>query len=109
MIYRYRRLKLCSCGRIYARVEKQSHPVPILSRVVDTCHTCDKCIYHKTITSAITTKCCDIERRLNGCVITQQTRDIDPILIQCWASVEDDGPVLIQEWVDVFCTLLLTL
>ena len=39
--------------------------------------------------------------------ITQQTRDIDPMLVQCWASVVDDGPTLNQHWVNVSTTCLL--
>ena len=30
---------------------------------------------------------------------TQQTGGIHPMLFQCWASVEDGGPTLIQHWV----------
>ena len=29
---------------------------------------------------------------------TEQTRGFDPMLSQCWASVEDDGPTLTQQW-----------
>ena len=36
---------------------------------------------------------------------TQQTQDIDPMLVQCWASVVDGGPTLDQHWVDVLCLL----
>ena len=35
------------------------------------------------------------------CETTQQTRDIDPMLDQCWASVVDGGQTLVQHWVDV--------
>ena len=31
----------------------------------------------------------------------QQTRDIDPMLVQCWSTVYDAGPTLGQHWVDV--------
>ena len=31
----------------------------------------------------------------------QQTRVIQPMLFQCWASGEDDGPTLKQLWVNV--------
>ena len=31
---------------------------------------------------------------------TQQTRDIDPMMDQCWASVVDGGTTLVQHWVD---------
>ena len=39
------------------------------------------------------------------CVIShsldyKQTRGIDPILVQCWATVYDDGPTLNQYWVN---------
>ena len=36
---------------------------------------------------------------------TQQTRDIEPLLIQCWASVVDGGPTLNQQWLNVACLL----
>ena len=29
---------------------------------------------------------------------SQQTRDIHPLLLQCWASVYDAGPTLNQQW-----------
>ena len=38
-------------------------------------------------------------------ILTQQTRDIEPMLVQCWASVVDDGPALNQHWVNVSCLL----
>ena len=34
-----------------------------------------------------------------------QTRNIQPMLVQCWASVEDDGPTLYQHWLNVLCLL----
>ena len=36
---------------------------------------------------------------------TQPTRDIYPLLDQCWATVNDAGPTLVQHWVDVSCLL----
>ena len=36
---------------------------------------------------------------------TQRTRDIDPMLDRCWASVLDGGTTLVQHWVDVSCLL----
>ena len=36
---------------------------------------------------------------------TEQTRCFDPMLSQCWASVEDDGPTLPQQWANVLCLL----
>ena len=35
----------------------------------------------------------------------QQTRGIRPTLFQCWASVEDGGPTLKQDWVNAPCLL----
>ena len=32
------------------------------------------------------------------CSHTQQIRDIDPLLEQCWATVVDGGPALHQQW-----------
>ena len=40
------------------------------------------------------------------CLLTQQTRDVQPMLVQCWASVEDDGPTLYQHWLNVSCLLV---
>ena len=39
--------------------------------------------------------------------ISQQIRDFDPMLYQCWASVVNGGPTLLQHWVDVPCLLKL--
>ena len=36
---------------------------------------------------------------------SHQTRGIHPMLIQCWASVEDGGPTLKQHWVNAPCLL----
>ena len=38
------------------------------------------------------------------CVDPQQTRDIHPMLDQCWATVYDAGPALIQHCVDIILT-----
>ena len=35
--------------------------------------------------------------------VFQQTGYTDPMLVQCWASVADDGPTLNQHWVSVSC------
>ena len=35
----------------------------------------------------------------------QQTRDIQPMLYQCWSTVYDAGPTLVHHWVDVSCLL----
>ena len=37
--------------------------------------------------------------------LSQQTRGIHPMLLQCWASVEDGGPTLKQHWVNAPCLL----
>ena len=39
--------------------------------------------------------------------ITQQTRDVNPMLYYCWASVADGGPTVIQHWVNVSCLLVM--
>ena len=36
----------------------------------------------------------------------QQTRNIDTMLVQCWASVVDGGSAFIQHWVNVFLMVL---
>ena len=36
---------------------------------------------------------------------SQQTRDADPLLAQCWSSVSDPGPTLYQQWVNIPCLL----
>ena len=35
----------------------------------------------------------------------RKTRDIEPVLGYCWASVEDGGPTLNQHWLSVSCLL----
>ena len=37
--------------------------------------------------------------------LAQQTRYIDPMLVQCWTSVVDGDPTLDQHWIDVSCLL----
>ena len=34
-----------------------------------------------------------------------QTRDTDPMMVQNWASILDDGPILSQHWISVSCFL----
>ena len=34
---------------------------------------------------------------------SRPTRDVHPVLAQCWASVEDGGPSLSRHWVNVSC------
>ena len=36
---------------------------------------------------------------------SQQTRDVHPMLVQCWPTVCDAGPALYQHWVNVSCLL----
>ena len=36
---------------------------------------------------------------------SQQTRHVNPMLVECWASVLDVGPILQQHWVDISCLL----
>ena len=38
-------------------------------------------------------------------LLTQQTRYIVPLLVQCWASILDGGPRLNQHWDNVSCLL----
>ena len=41
-----------------------------------------------------------------GCAAScQKTRDIEPMLGQCWPSVYDAGPTLTRHWLDVSCLL----
>ena len=35
--------------------------------------------------------------------LPQQTPNTHPMLVQCWASVADVGPTLIQHWISVSC------
>ena len=37
--------------------------------------------------------------------VSQQTRGIQPMLIQCWSSVFDAGPTLKQHWLNASCLL----
>ena len=36
---------------------------------------------------------------------SQQTRDVDPMLLWCWATVFDAGPTSHQHWINVPCLL----
>ena len=36
---------------------------------------------------------------------SRKTRDIEPLLVQCWASVVDGEPTLNQQWLNVSCLL----
>ena len=36
---------------------------------------------------------------------TQQTRDVEPMLIECWSIVFDSGPTFNQHWLNVSCLL----
>ena len=38
-------------------------------------------------------------------LLSQQTRDTDPMLFWCWADVEDGGPTSKQHWVSASCLL----
>ena len=38
-------------------------------------------------------------------LVSQQTRDNEPMLGQCWADVVDGGPTLTQHWFNVACLL----
>ena len=53
---------------------------------------------------------CDTIHRTYTCIdlshyCSQQTHRIDPMLVQCWASVVDGGPTLKQHWVNFLCLL----
>ena len=36
----------------------------------------------------------------------QQTRHVEPMLVQCWADVVDGGPTLTQNWFNVSSLLV---
>ena len=38
-------------------------------------------------------------------LLSQQTLNIEPMLVKCWASVGDGGPRFNQHWFTVFCLL----
>ena len=38
-------------------------------------------------------------------VFAGRSRDIQPMLAQCWSSVADDGPTLRQHWLNISCLL----
>ena len=42
-------------------------------------------------------------------MLSQQTRDVEPVFIYCWANVADDGPALNQSWPNCSCLLGLPL
>ena len=45
------------------------------------------------------------DKKSRSIIVTKQTRDIDPMLVRRWASVEDDGTALNQHWFKVSCLL----
>ena len=38
--------------------------------------------------------------------LSQQARDVEPMLVQCWATVCDAGPTLNQHWFNASCLCL---
>ena len=54
-------------------------------------------------TTFMATAC--VGKYINTEITTQQTRHINPMVVQCWASVVDGGPALDHHWVDVSCLL----
>ena len=49
------------------------------------------CVYLKIVTTALW--------------FSRQTRNVDPMLIYCWASIADDGSILNLHWVEKSCLL----
>ena len=41
----------------------------------------------------------------NNSMSFHQTRDVEPVLVWCWASVVDGGPIINQHWLNVSCLL----
>ena len=46
---------------------------------------------------------------VNVRIISQQTRVVEQMLVECWPSVEDDGPTVNQHWFNVSCLLGFTI
>ena len=42
---------------------------------------------------------------LNMQAFVQQTREIDPMLKQCWFNIEDGGPTSLQYRLNILCLL----
>ena len=64
------------------------------------------CKRQKMVTVHLQSKRCHcLTLRGSYVVYTQQTRDIDLMLVQCWATVYDAGPTLDQHRVDDSCLL----
>ena len=57
----------------------------------------------------LTTYSCMLElvyaAQVRGGGLVQQTRYIEPLLVQCWSTVYDAGPTLNQQWLNVSCLL----
>ena len=56
-------------------------------------------------TNVIKMLCVWWERVTDPMLVSQQTRDVLSTLAQCWASVEDVEPTLIQRWENLLCLL----
>ena len=66
------------------------------------CFTCWWCCHEKDPSSEVNI----IVIRLNHLQVgTQQIRDVQPMWVQCWASIGDDGSILNQHWLNVSCFL----
>ena len=46
-----------------------------------------------------------VVKRLLFTVISQQTRDVDPMLVYCWPTICNAGPTVYRHWVNVSCLL----
>ena len=42
-----------------------------------------------------------------ACQHSQQTRDVEPMLVQCWPTVCNSSPTSNQHWFDALCLLVL--
>ena len=61
------------------------------------------CIKRNSLFCFGTTRC--VKHNV-ACQHSQQTRDVDPMLVQCWPTVCDSGPASNQHWFKALCLLI---
>ena len=61
-----------------------------------------------SIKPTLTKRLMFVRLRLVFVGLTQQTRHLEPVLVQCWSTVNDAGPTLTQHWLNVSRVLCYT-
>ena len=94
--------------KVLVAVDRQAEPLVVLLKLcvvhLSPCyHLCEALseAAHHLILCTLT--CITRHGKCTLSVHVQQTRNIHPMLDQCWASVVNGGQTLVQHWIDVSC------